>query len=48
MKTIVVIKNGKLLHKKVTDEEYAKINTARDPDGKYFIRQYCSLMHNMR
>lgn len=43
MKVITVIENGKLLHKHVTDEEYSKINDARDSDGMYWFRQMCKL-----
>lgn len=43
MNTIVVIENKKLIHKQVTNEEYAKINAARDPDGMYWFHQICRL-----
>lgn len=43
MKTIAVIENGKFLHKHASDEEYAKINAARDPDGMYWFHQMCKL-----
>ncbi len=43
MKTIVAVEDHKLIRKQVTDEEYAKINAARDPDGMYWFRQMCKL-----
>ena len=43
MKIIAVIENGKLLHKKVSDEEYARIQESRDPDGMEWFRRKCRL-----
>ncbi len=43
MKIIAVIENGKLLQKHVSDEEYVRIMSERDPDGKYWIRQMCRM-----
>ena len=39
MKVIAVIENHKLIHKKISDEEYIKIMNERDPDGKFWIKQ---------
>lgn len=43
MRLIAVIENGKLLQKRVSNEEYARIMKERDPDGKYWIRQMCKM-----
>lgn len=43
MKIIAVIENGKLLHKKVSNEEYARIQKSRDPDGMEWFRRKCKL-----
>ena len=43
MKVIAVIENGKLLHKRVTDAEYARIMAIRDPDGMEWFRRKCKL-----
>lgn len=43
MKIIAVIENGKLLHKNVSDEEYARIMAERDPDGMGWFRRKCKL-----
>ena len=43
MKIVAVIENGKLLHKNVSDEEYARIQASRDPDGMGWFRRKCKL-----
>lgn len=43
MKVITVIENGKLLHKHVSDDEYARIMAIRDPDGMEWFRRKCKL-----
>ena len=43
MKVIAVIEDGKLLHKKVSDEEYARIQKSRDPTGMEWFYRKCKL-----
>ena len=43
MKLIAVIENGKLLQKRVSDEEFAKIMAERDPDGMGWFKRKCAL-----
>lgn len=43
MKVIAVIENGKLIHKKVSEQEYMEIMNKRDPDGMEWFRRFAKI-----
>ena len=43
MNVIAITENGKLIHKKVYDQEYIEIMNKRDPDGMEWFRRFAKM-----